>query len=492
MHELDADRPRDMDGAPRRSPTTAGDGYRISPRNWLTGEDGTTLVPGPRGATPGPWIVFEPPLADRFRVDLDLVAAGMEALRLRCRGKNAGRLVRRDVFVDVARPPALHHELDRVALDASRGEGGIRLRLELNGSLAQGESLGEIALDPVSEWLAEAPATPGMALRIDGVTVLPPRPDAPRAPFAASRRDDAPLPDKRQRGRRDAVLFAWWVPDNPEARRVGEYYLGLLRYHHPDSRIFLGVNHGSEPTLVEAATAMGLDIQICPVAPEIAVNSDVGGFLAALEGFYRSPERFDLVWFGHTKGASQPRYADYRLLRYWQERGFWARRDAVEERFRDPTIGLWTMNYNLTPTYPFPRPWQGWDDELAALQRIYRDRFPPVGLNALDTFFVLRAEIVRAFCDAVGDGFFRLDPHEYGASRWFFEMAFPSIASMQGYEPFIDTDVPGANDPRDDLLVDGDVKQNHRLAREEVRRWREDPASFRPRVLAWNRPAWQQ
>ncbi len=140
----------------------------------------------------------------------------------------------------------------------------------------------------------------------------------------------------------------------------------------------------------------------------------------------------------------------------------------------------------MTPNIPAGRA------KLDALRRVYRDRCAPLGLSAYETFFALRARIVRRFCDAVGAGFWQLDPREYGGYCWFFEMAFPSIASMQGYEPFIPMDVPGANDPCDDLNLTYDAKQNHRLALAELLRWRRDPFDFQPRVLHWDHPVWDR
>jgi hypothetical protein len=466
--------------------------YRLMRRNWKPRPgEGEWLVPGPRGAVPGPSLALNPPLIDRFRIGLSFRVEGMDVLRLRCRVRGPHGAHWRDVFVDAAKPGALLHDLDRVMLGTAGGSG--RYDLEMEGALAAGESLEAISLDPSTDRFGDDEAA-AMALAIDRVEVLLAAEDAAelRAPHVAVRHSDDPRPDKRRRGNRDAVMFAWWIPDTPAGRMVSDYYLGLLRYHHPDSRIFLGVNHGSHPEPIAAVRESGLDVEICHVPPQIDVNSDAGGFLAALAAFARCEERFDLVWFGHTKGASRADDRDYRHTRFLQERRFWARRAEVETIFAEPTIGLFAPQFIPPPTYPWSGPWRGWLDELAALQRIYRARYPPLGLNALDTFFVLRAEIVRAFCDAVSPWFFQTDPADYGASRWFFEMAFPSIASMQGYEPFIDQDVPGAGAPRDDILLDFDMRQRHRLAQAELDRWRADPFAFSPRVLPWDRAAWRR
>ena len=63
----------------------------------------------------------------------------------------------------------------------------------------------------------------------------------------------------------------------------------------------------------------------------------------------------------------------------------------------------------------------------------------------------MRGEVVRRFCNAVAPGFFQTDPAAYGANKWFFEIGFPNVASMQGYEPFIDPNVSGAGYPHDDV-----------------------------------------
>jgi len=251
------------------------------------------------------------------------------------------------------------------------------------------------------------------------------------------------------------------------------------------------MNHGSDPVWEERILRSDLDAEVRWARPDLGDYWDATGFVTALEGFFHSREDFDFVWFGHTKGGSK-QFNDDQHIRSELIDTFWERRGDVARAFGDPAIGLFAPRYNLTPPYPFAGPPHGWTNQLSALQRVYRDARPPLGLCALDTFFVIRGDIVRRFCDAVGEEFFRIDPGTYGANKWFFEMAFPSIASMQGFVPWIDMDVPGVNDPRDDLMLSWDVKQTHRLAIAEVARWREDLTGFQPRIIAWDRLPWEQ
>jgi hypothetical protein len=145
--------------------------------------------------------------------------------------------------------------------------------------------------------------------------------------------------------------------------------------------------------------------------------------------------------------------------------------------FEDPKIGVFARRFS---------PWWAGicGEELPALRRIYRDTFAPLGLGAFDSFFVMREMIVSRFCETVADGFFTTPLAEYGANRWFFEMGFPSVATMQGYEPYIDMSVDGENDPRDDVWIRHDAKQNHRIVKEELERWKAAPFVFTPRRLA--------
>jgi hypothetical protein len=313
---------------------------------------------------------------------------------------------------------------------------------------------------------------------------------APVAPEPISLAHTLAAPEtKPESAGRDAVVLAWFVP--PQTPELGEYYLELLRRYHPAAKLFIGMNHGSDPRWEEAFRTSGMDAEVRWARPELGDYWDATGFITALEGFHDRDETFGLVWFGHTKGGSKAFAADTEV-RAMLERDFWARREEIAAAFRDPALGLFAPRCNLTPPYPFPGPWNGWGEELAALQRVYRDEAQPLGLCALDTFFALRGAIVRRFCDAVGAPFFRTDPSAYGANKWFFEMAFPSIAAMQGYAPLIDRDVPGENAPRDDVMLSWDVRQVHRLAEEEVARWRANPLGFQPRILPWDRPAWQR
>jgi hypothetical protein len=415
-------------------------------------------------------------------------ARGMQVLRIRFHYTGPGGPRYRNLFLDVSHPGAAFHGLGSLWLDADSESG--RIEFDWESQLGPDEALSAITIVPVDIWLRETPLHGEMSVILDRVVIE--RNALPRAGarFTAERFPDRPVARMRERGQRDAVIFAWRIPDNRLGLDAGEYYLGLLRYHHADSKLFLALDPRSDPAWAKRLASSGLDVAIVPVDPALLTGADTGTLLAALGAFSRCSEEFDLVWFGYTRGASieqsdGDRFTDFR---FQQDRELWARRADVDRFFADPKIGLFAPRYGsyATPYFDNGVPGRG-AAELDALERIYRDEYAPLGIWARNGVFVTRAKIVRQFCDTVGDGFFRREPREYGAGRWWFEAAFPSIASMQGYEPFIETESGGTAVP-DDLALYDDRWRANRQAMKELQRWRLDPLAFRPRAPVTARP----
>jgi hypothetical protein len=273
---------------------------------------------------------------------------------------------------------------------------------------------------------------------------------------------------------RDAVLFSSYVPEY--ALHIGEYFIDVLRRHHAESKIFVGINHGSCESWRRLLADSGLDLESCPVSDGIRTPSDAAGYIAALDRFRRIDERFRLVWFGHTKGAGSREHAnslEYGKVRWTAERRFWARRSVIEEYFDDPRVGLYTPHNMVCGNLI----------DVHALQRIFPSDRQPLAQLAVTTYFVLRSQIVKAFCEAVTEDFFLLGVESCGGSIGFFEHGFPAVASLQGYEPYVEGGLGRTTLPLTasiDANVWADERQNHYLIRRELERWRSNPAGYIP------------
>jgi hypothetical protein len=396
----------------------------------------------------------------------------------------------REVALDLAGVGIMFHDLPYVAAEA-QADGS--LRLDFDVKLSHGRSVESIALElvqpdnwrvhpgfPGGETLAlPAAVRAGARLELREMT-LAPAARARKGPPHGTIRGARAAPYRKARSRpRDAVIFSSWVPT--EGLVLGDYFLETLARWHGDSKLFVGVNHGSSPKWSERLRRSGLDVTIAPAGPDLTLPFDPSGFVAALDAYRRSDELFDLVWFGHNKGGDHLANHAYATARWMLERTFWSRRATIEGYFDDPVIGLYAPHYLMMLQQHLT--------QTEALTRMYQAPCAPLCAMAVSTHFVMRDATVREFCARVDKRFFRYGPEPFGGDRYFFEMAMPNVPIMQGYEPYIE---PGLGGTLGQPKVDGvqsilsDWRQNHAVVTIELDKWRQDPTHFRTRHAEHN------
>jgi hypothetical protein len=454
---------------------------------------GWEIVPGEgisllaRDSLVKPRLTLRPttPARGLLKGHLAFAAEGLQTLRVSFTLSRSGQWLAQghEVVLSLARPGQLVHDLPFVEATFDR-DGSLRLEFDL--ALEDDLVLERIGLELVEEdnWrmhpafgggrsIALKPSAPAESRLLFRELVLEPTATVRQGPPYGIVRGDLPAPYRKAAVRpRDAVIFSSWVPE--EGLELGDYFIETLRRYHADSKIFVGVNHGSSPEWAERLEASGLDVTIRPAAPTLTISCDPSGFVAALDAYRRDKEPFELVWFGHTKGISHLEDARYATGRWTIERMFWSRRAEIERYFEDPTIGLYAPHYLMMK--------QSHLRQTDALLRMYDATCLPLGAAALSTHFVMRDESVRDFCARVDKRFFQHGPEPFGGSMYFFEMGMPNVPTMQGYEPFIE---PGLGGTTGAPTLDGvesihnDWRQNNAVVAIELEKWRRDPTGFR-------------
>lgn len=457
--------------------------------------DGWTPRPGPgciltaERRLVDPRLTLRPmtPPRGRLRGRLRIAAAGVRTIRVAFLLTRSDRLHarRREVTLSLQRPGSLFHDLPYLR---ATFHGSDEVELEFDLALEGERSLERIALELVEEdnWRLHpsypdghsiaipAAVAPGARIELRDVA-LDRAETIRRAPAWGVVAGDLPVPYRKPPGRpRDAVLFSSWVPEAGLA--LGDFFIEMLRRWHADSKIFVGVNHGSSAKWTQRLAASGLDVTIRHAPPTMTMACDPAGFVAALDAYRRHEEAFELVWFGHTKGMSHLDETWYATGRWTIERTLWSRREAIERHFADPTIGLYAPHYLMFLEHHH--------EQTDALQRIYRGVCRPLGAMAVSTHYVMREESVRAFCRQVDRRFFQEGPGPFGGDKYFFEMAMPNVPIMQGYEPYIEPGFGGTSGPPpfDGIAsVLNDWRQNNAVVAHELEKWRQNPARFRSR-----------
>jgi len=241
---------------------------------------------------------------------------------------------------------------------------------------------------------------------------------ATRAGLAARLRGDAPADSSC-----DAVVFSSYVPDE----RALEIATGLLRVferRYADCHVYVGINRGSRPEWAERLRQSPLAVRIAEVPEARVVDSDAAGFQSALTALRADGRSHRLVWFAHTKGAVNDRPDQRRSL----VRRFLERRGPITRLFRHPRVGAY--GHTITAGSDFA----AYAD--ACLERIVALDLPAIGTHYVDTFYVLRAEIVERFLRACAPEFFEGNlVRDLGFDRYFFEGVFCTLAEKAGYYP---------------------------------------------------------
>lgn len=468
--------------------------YSLETVGWQpVGDDHRRFVAPRRLSDPRISLLPNAPTQGNLRGQLGFACQGPTTLLLTFRFSRADRpnASRRQVVLSLARPGFIWHDLSfvDVAYDVG-GEIRIDFDLKVNGK----RSLEAIDIEIVEEdnwrmhpgfdggrsFMLPARAPKGSSFDLRNAALWQ-TDDVRRGPGHGHVRSPAPPPFRRTDDqRRDAVIFSSWIPEG--ALPLGDYFIEVMRRWHSDSKIFVGINHGSAPAWRERLEGSGLDLVIRHAPPEIGIDADPAGFVAALDAFRQTTEEFALVWFGHTKGAGNLDNRWYSTGRWTIERLFWSRRAEIDDHFANPVIGLYAPHYLMML-----------QDHLAqtdALQRVYRATCAPLGVMAVSTHFVMRSESVSDFCQRVDRRFFREGPTVFGGDRYFFEMAMPNVPLMQGYEPYIE---PGLGGTSGAPVVDGissvinDWRQNNAVTAIELEKWRKRPTRFRTRHREYTR-----
>jgi hypothetical protein len=206
---------------------------------------------------------------------------------------------------------------------------------------------------------------------------------------------------------------------------------------------------------------------------------DPSGFVAALDAYRRSDERFRLAWFGHTKGGLHLDHPEYGTARWALERWFWSAHEAVDTAFSRDDVGVWAPHWLMFQPEHLK--------QTDALRRMYDAPCAPLGAMAVSAHFVMRDECLRDFVERVDPRFFTAGPAPFGGDRYFVEFALPNLPLLQGWSaaaPEGEGGTSGLAACGATRAVLNDWRQNNAMMRSELDRWREDPAGFVPLPVA--------
>jgi hypothetical protein len=218
-----------------------------------------------------------------------------------------------------------------------------------------------------------------------------------------------------------SIIFASHIP-NPSRLYVGKEFLDKFLELFSGYDIYIGINNSCKEwyNLLDEYSSR-LNISYATTSPALLVDSDASAFQTAISLLKATNKRYDLYWFGHTKGATSG-CDDFRQHVF---NIFWNRKEVVEKRMElgysiySPFIGMTTPGY-LNTTLPIIVDGKDNDD-----------------LSGFYTFWVHSGEVINKFLERCKPIFFekkitlleRTIEDRYGrfCDRYFFERDFPMI-----------------------------------------------------------------
>ena len=256
------------------------------------------------------------------------------------------------------------------------------------------------------------------------------------------------------------ALFSSYIPEKSLA--LGSMWLGILRKHFSNDQVYIGDNFQSCD-----AWKSTLDFAKFPyrkVPEKFHIDSDVSGFMEALKQLKESKDKFDLVWFLHTKGSS--RDANYALpfFNHFSTNLFDKKKD-IERAFKNnPTVGLIGNNLVINR-------YQVHNDNSMRMEEFYPFKCKPIGYFVMHTFYVMRGDVVHEFIHNCDPRFFEKNlVIELGYDRWFFEANFCAISDRMG---------------KDCLAMNCQASPQHDFMMTKMQEWKKDSVNYTPEIFDW-------
>lgn len=220
---------------------------------------------------------------------------------------------------------------------------------------------------------------------------------------------------------KDAVVLSAFIPDR-KALTIGLDYIDFIKEYFKDADIFVGMNPSAYMKfwLYELKKDNILNVKELVTDERLVIDSDASSYQSACNLLRNSRNKYNLVYFIHTKGVTSGSNERYRYFDLFKNR------IKINNIFLDKDIGTYSyyigkhrniFNDVLNEIYTFERPY------FYSYLYFY-------------TFYVLRGEPLQNFLNKCSTCFFTNNLiTNFGGDRYYFERDFPQVIWRQGYKP---------------------------------------------------------
>lgn len=200
------------------------------------------------------------------------------------------------------------------------------------------------------------------------------------------------------------VIFSVGVVTSDKLIVLREF-LDTLKRYYTNTKVFIGVNINAHPDVEAIISEYNLNCEVERLKDEsLYLAGDPAGYQLALKMFFNSTDKFDVIWFMHTKGGHNPRNNERKL--YLEQ--FYPRKEYIENKFKElPKLGVYGyrgIKYDLVRKHPYLKSKKDILNERL-VQDIWTDgtsklfKYGICPMLVIETMFAMKAEIMYKFLE---------------------------------------------------------------------------------------------
>ena len=232
------------------------------------------------------------------------------------------------------------------------------------------------------------------------------------------------------------ILYAASIFDESKLNVLHDYF-SIFKEYFSDADFYIGINPGSLPNLSDVIKGYGLNTTVCYAPENLYTKTDASAYQKALSALKDGNKKYDLYWFGHTKGGvnqNVPGYSRDNIRKMYLDDMF-SKREEIEYLFKThPDLGSWGIRGNSISAAQVQ--WRDYNVDVG-IPICGNVKMPPfnythVNWSYIETMYVLKKEAVEAYINTLPTEFFttKLNP-------WYFETVPGWIPSRCGYFPYV-------------------------------------------------------
>ena len=207
-------------------------------------------------------------------------------------------------------------------------------------------------------------------------------------------------------------------------------FMQTFKKHYSDCDIYIGINPGSVPNVINIIDSYNLNTIIEHVPIHMYSESDASGYQSALHKLLLSNKTYANYWFVHTKSGVNS-HSDY--LRDWYNNVFLSDRNTIEDFLSQYTdIGSYGM---LGVEFDKNREYSERDSGFDIIKNTITSNLPCTHANFfyLHSIYVITHKSIELFLKLANTN----DWFNTKLDRYYFEGIFPFIVSRSGSYPYI-------------------------------------------------------